>query len=179
MRKYMIVAMAALAIASCGKKGADADGDGKISNEEVAKEMGKGGAMAMKPGLWEIKMGFDSVEGPGIKPEVANMMKSQASAQSIRTCMTKEQAEKPGSDFFGAPAEANCTFNQLQRSGDTMHVDMTCKPGGKLVMNSKMDGKFGADAYTLTLEQSTEGTPMGKVTMKGKMEGKRVGDCPT
>ncbi|MFN3451861.1 MAG: DUF3617 domain-containing protein, partial [Sphingorhabdus sp.] len=63
-------------------------------------------------------------------------------------------------------------------SADGMKIAMTCKPGGPMVIKSKMDGKFQAQTYTMNIEQSTEGTPMGAVKMTGKIEGKRVGDCP-
>lgn len=179
MRKYLIVAVAALAIAGCSKKDADADGDGKVSNEEAKAEMASGGAMAMKPGEWEVKISFDSVEGPGVKPEMAKMKVDQAkNAPSMKSCITKEQVEKPGGDFFGAPESANCTFDSLSRSSDTLKVKMTCKPTDKMVIVSTMDGKFAAETYTMNIEQKTEGTPMGAVTMKGKIEGRRVGDCP-
>jgi Protein of unknown function (DUF3617) len=106
-------------------------------------------------------------------------MKEQMGKGMIQqSCLTKEQVEKPDGDFFGAPAEANCTFDELSRSADGMKVAMTCKPGGNMVVKSKMDGKFAAETYMMSIEQSTEGTPMGAVKMIGKIEGKRVGDCP-
>jgi len=64
MNKFLILGVAALAISACSEKGADTDGDGKISNSEASAEMAKGGAMAMKPGLWEVKIGFDKIDDP-------------------------------------------------------------------------------------------------------------------
>jgi hypothetical protein len=55
---------------------------------------------------------------------------------------------------------------------------MTCKPAGPIIVKSKMDGKFSAETYIMSIEQNTDGTPMGAVKMTGKIEGKRVGDCP-
>lgn len=179
MRKFLILGAAALAISACSDKGADTDGDGKVSTAEAKTEMEAGGAMAMKPGQWEVKISFDKVEAPGIPEAAAKQMKAQmGKGITQRSCMTKEQSEKPGTDFFGAPAEANCTFEELDRSGNAMKVAMTCKPAGNLTVKSKMDGRFGAESYTMNIEQSTEGTPMGAVKMTGKIEGKRIGDCP-
>lgn len=179
MRKFLIIGVAALAITACSNKGADADGDGKVSADEAKAEMSAGGAMAMKPGLWEVKIAFDKVEAPGMPAGVADKMKAQmGEGMSEKSCMTKEQAAKPGGDFFGAPPEANCTFDTLDRSGNSMKVAMTCKPAGAIVVKSKMDGTFGAETYSMNIEQSTEGMPMGAVKMTGKIEGKRVGDCP-
>jgi Protein of unknown function (DUF3617) len=178
VHKYLLVA-AAFALSACSDKGADADGDGKISNTEAKAELGAGGAMAMKPGQWEVKMTFDSVEAPGIPAAAQSKMKEQmGKGMTQQSCLTKAQVEKPGGDFFGAPPEANCTFDEINRSDNAMRVSMTCKPGGEMTIKSTMDGKFAAESYTMDIQQSTEGTPMGAVKMTGKIVGKRLGDCP-
>ena len=179
MHKFFLMSAAALALSACSDKGADADGDGKISDAEATTEMAKDGAMAMKPGLWEVRSNYDKIEAPGVPAEMLTKMKAQmAEGMTQRSCLTKAQVEKPGLEFFGAPPEANCTFDALDRSTEGVKMTMTCKPGGPIVLKSKMDGKFAAQTYTLNVEQSTEGTPMGAVKMTGKIEGKRVGDCP-
>jgi Protein of unknown function (DUF3617) len=133
----------------------------------------------MQPGEWETKISFSNIEGKGLPPQTAKMMKDQMAKGIVsKTCMTKEQSEKPGADFFGAPAEANCTFDELNRSTNGMKVSMTCKPAPNMTVKSKMDGTFGATTYAMTIEQSTDGPPMGAIKMTGKIEGKRLGDCP-
>ena len=181
MRKFLVLGLASsiVAISGCSDKGADTDGDGKVSTAEAQKELSQGGAMAMKPGLWEVKISFDSIDAPGMPAAAKSQMtKAMGSGMSVRSCLTKEQAEKPGADFFGGDAGANCSFEQLNRSGNKMSVQMTCKPEGGMVIASKMDGSFEAESYAMTMEQKTSGTPMGEMTMKGKIEGKRTGDCP-
>lgn len=179
MRKYLVIAAAAFALSACSDKGADADGDGKISGAEAKAEMSKGGAMAMKAGLWEVKIGFDKIDAPGVPANLQGKMKEQmGKGMTQQSCLTQAQIDKPGGDFFGAPAEANCTFDELSRSGNSMKVAMTCKPGGNMTVKSKMEGQFAAETYTMNIEQATEGTPMGAVKMMGKIEGKRTGDCP-
>ena len=179
MRKFLIIGVAALALSACSDKGADADSDGKISDAEAKAELSSGGAMAMKPGMWEVKISFDTVEAPGVPADAQSKMKEQmGKGMTQQSCLTKAQVEKPGGDFFGAPPEANCTFSEINRSDNAMKVSMTCKPGGEMTIKSTMDGKFAAENYTMNIEQSTEGTPMGAVKMTGKIIGKRVGDCP-
>lgn len=179
MQKFFLMGVAALALSACSDKGADTDGDGKISDTEATTEMADGGAMAMKPGLWEVKIGFDKIEAPGAPAEMQGKMKAQmGQGVTQRSCLTQAQVDKPGMEFFGAPPEANCTFDSLDRSTDGVKIAMTCKPTGPIVVKSKMDGKFNAETYTMNIEQNTEGTPMGAIKMTGKIEGKRVGDCP-
>ena len=179
MHKFFLMGAAALALSACSDKGADSDCDGKISDAEATTEMAAGGAMAMKPGLWEVRSQYDKVEAPGMPADMQQKMKAQmAEGMTQRSCLTKAQVEKPGMDFFGAPPQANCTFDALDRASDVVKMTMTCKPSGAIVLKSKMDGNFAAETYTLNVEQSTDGTPMGPVKMTGKIVGKRVGDCP-
>lgn len=179
MHKFFLISAATLALSACSDKGADADGNGKISNAEATTEMAKGGAMAMKPGLWEAQSKYDKIEAPAMPAEMQAKMKAQmAEGMAQRSCLTKAQVEKPGLEFFGAPPEANCTFDALDRSADGLKMAMTCKPTGPIILKSKIEGKFAAETYTLNVEQSTEGTPMGAVKMTGKITGKRIGDCP-
>lgn len=181
MRKFLVLgaASAVLAITACSDKGADTDGDGKVTAAEAQKELSTGGAIAMKPGMWEVKISFDSIDAPGM-PEAAKAQITKVTGNGIsaKSCLTKEQAENPGADFFGGDASANCSFDQLDRSGNKMSVQMTCKPQGGIVISTKMAGNFEAETYSMTMEQKTSGAPMASVTMKGKIEGKRVGDCP-
>ena len=179
MHKFFLLSAAALALSACADKGADTNGDGKISDSEAATEMADGGAMAMKPGLWEVKIGFDKIEAPGAPGAMQETLKTQmGQGVTQRSCLTKAQVDKPGMEFFGAQPEANCTFEALDRSNAGVKMAMTCKPASQIIVKSKMDGKFSAETYTMRIEQNTDGTPMGAVKMTGKIEGKRVGDCP-
>ncbi|MFN3747200.1 MAG: DUF3617 domain-containing protein [Sphingorhabdus sp.] len=180
MRKLVIggAVGALLALAACSDKGADADGDGKVSSAEAQKELSQGGAVAMNPGLWEVKIKFDSIEAPGLPEAAKSQMTKAMNEMSVKSCLTKEQAEKPGADFFGGDENSNCSFEQLNRSGNKMTVAMTCKPDGGVTVASKMEGSFEGDSYVMNMEQKTSGTPMGDMTMKGRIEGKRIGDCP-
>jgi hypothetical protein len=179
MRKLILVSVAVLAIAGCSGKDADSDGDGKISADEVKSELASGGAMDMMPGEWEVKVNFSNIEGDGIPEQAKAALKEQiAKGTTSKSCMTKEQAQKPGADMFGSPDSANCTFAKFDRSGNKMSIDMTCKPAGTIVLKSKMDGSFAAEEYSMVMEQKMEGLPTGPITMKGTIEGRRLGDCP-
>lgn len=179
-RLLAIGMMTGLALLSgCTKMGADTDGDGKVSAAEAQAELKQDGAMAMQPGLWEVKISFNSIEAPKLPAEARDqMLKAMGSGMSVQSCLTKEQTENPGVDFFGADEQSNCTFAKLDREGDDIAVEMTCKPEGGMTIASKMNGSFAKESYTMTMEQKSGGTPMGDLTMKGKIEGKRIGECP-
>ncbi len=179
MRKFVLASAAMLAVAACSGKNADQDGDGKVSQEEIKSEMADGGKFAMQPGEWEVKINFSSIEGKGIPEQAKAAIKEQiAKGATSKSCLTKEQTDKPGGDLFGSPEGSNCTFAKFDRSGNKMSIEMTCKPAGPMVLKSKMEGSFGAEEYSMTMEQGMEGLPTGPITMKGTIEGRRLGDCP-
>ncbi len=180
MRKLILAGAAIILISGCSKKETDSNGDGKISADEVKTELSSGGKMAMKPGLWEIKINFTDISGDQLPAGAKDMMMAQmGKGMTNKSCMTEEQVNKPGGDLFGTPGDNSCTFNKFDRNGNKMTVDMTCKPAGGMTLNSKMEGEFGEESYKMSMEQQMEGAPMGKITMKGNIEGKRLGACPT
>jgi Protein of unknown function (DUF3617) len=179
MRKYLILGLTAAALAACSGGDADANGDGKISGTEAKTEMASGGAMKMKAGEWETTVTFNSIDAKGLPAGAKDqMMAAMGKGVTVKSCLTQEQVDKPGADFFGTPQGSNCEFQQLDRSGNSMKVEMTCKPDEKTTLTSKMDGTFAETSYTMTMEQKASGMPTGDMTMKGKIEGKRLGDCP-
>ncbi len=176
MRRFLIVGVAALAITACSKKGADADGDGKISGKEAAAEMASGGKLAMKPGQWEIKMTNTDVDIPGVPEAAKAQIKAQlAKGITASSCLKQEDVDKPGGNFFGADANSDCKFGKLDRSGNKISVEMTCKMQG-LTMHSTSEGEFGEESYKLNMSQKIE-MPTGTMTSKGTLEGRRTGDC--
>ncbi len=178
MRNLIFLSLAMLAITGCSKQNTGKDGDGKISVDEASQEMAKGGAMEMKPGEWELKIDFSSIEGAGIPEAAKAAIKEQiGKGTTTKSCMTEEQMEKPGAGMFGSPEDSNCSFNKFDRAGNKMSVDMICKPAG-MTLKSKMDGTFGAEDYNMIMEQTIEGLPTGPITMKGTITGQRLGECP-
>jgi len=177
MKKFGI-AVALLVLAGCSDKGADMDGDGKLSNEEVAAEMGADGAMASKPGEWEVTTAFSDITAPGLPPEMQGKMKEQmAKGSVIKTCLTEEQASNPGAEFLGGNKQ-DCSFSKFDRSGSKLTAEMSCKAQGGMTMKSAMEGTFEAESYAMTVSTKMEGSPMGAIEMKGSVTGKRIGDCP-
>lgn len=174
MRNFLMLATAALALTACS--GGDDKAGGAAAVETSAKSIP---ALTVKPGLWETKITFKSVEAKGL-PEAAKkqMMAAMSNGVTVKNCVTKEQSEKPGAEFFGSPNSSNCTVGTLDTSGDRITVKLTCKPDEKAVIESSMSGTFAADSYSMDIQQKTSGTPMGDLITAGKIDGKRLGDCP-
>jgi hypothetical protein len=177
MDKILMASMAVLALTACSSATNEPDRD--PSRDDTAGSRLQDGDIAMRPGQWQIKMTFDEVEAPGLAPAMLEQVKAQMAKGAVRqVCLNETDAQKLSGDFFGAPPQRNCTFQQLERSGDRMKVAMTCSPGGNMVVEATMDGRFTAESYDVSFQQSTKGTPMGKFMTTGQIVGSRVGDCP-
>lgn len=177
--KKMLVSVAALAlIVGCSDSGADKDGDGKISNEEVAAEMNE---VNLEPGEWENTVEIVEVNIEGL-PEgaPAGMMDSmKGQTTTSKSCITEEQAKNPGAQFFAAQEETACEVKKFDMSGGAISSEMACKNmGAPGEMNMAMDGQYGPSNYDMTMTMSGDASGM-KMNMKAKSSGKRVGDCPS
>ena len=174
MRNFLMLATTAFALTACS--GGEDKADESAAVATPAKSMP---ALTVKPGLWEIKVTFKSIEAKGLSEAAKKqMMAAMGNGITVKNCVTKEQSEKPGAEFFGSPNSSNCAINAMDVSGDQMSVKLTCKPDGKAVIESSMDGTFADESYSMNIEQKTSGTPMGDLITAGKIDGKRLGDCP-
>ena len=174
MRNFVALSAMSLVLVACS--GGNDKSDEPAAVATPAKAMP---AFTVKPGLWEIKVTFKSIEAKGLPDEAKKqMMAAMGNGITVKNCVTKEQSEKPGAEFFGSPNSSNCAMNTMDVSGDQMSVKLTCKPDGKAVIESRMDGTFADESYSMDIQQKTSGTPMGDLITAGKIDGKRLGDCP-
>lgn len=174
MRKFSMLAIAALTLAACSAGG---DKDGKYPDSPAAAQSMS--AFKVQPGLWETKIAFKSIEAKGLPLAIKQqMLAAMGDGITVKNCVKKEQSEKPSAEFFGSPNSSNCTIGSFKVTDGQMSVKLTCKPESKAVIESSMTGTFGADGYSMDVHQKTSGTPMGDLITTGKIDGKRLGDCP-
>lgn len=174
---FFSIASVAL-LAGCSDSGADTDGDGKITAEEVAQEINE---IALEPGEWENRVEIVNVSLEGL-PEgaPAGMMDSmKGTVTTTKSCITPEQAENPGANFFAAQEETNCEVKKFNMTGGTVSSEMVCTnmggaPGN---MTLAMDGQYGSSDYDMTMKMNGGAGGM-KMNMTAKSSGKRIGSCP-
>ena len=89
-------------------------------------------AFTVKPGLWETKVTFTTVDAKGL-PEAAKqqMVAAMGKGITVKNCVTKEQSEKPGAEFFGSPNSSNCSIDKMDAADGKMAMALTCKPDAK------------------------------------------------
>ena len=178
--RILLVSVAILGLtAACSDKGADHDGDGKITAEEVAQEMNR---VTLEPGEWENSVEIVDVKIEGL-PEgaPAGIMDSmKGKVTKSKSCITKEQAENPGAEFFAAQEKTNCEVKKFEMSGGAVSSEMACSnmggaPGN---MTMVMDGQYGPSSYDMTMNMNGGASGM-KMDITAKSIGKRIGACPT
>jgi hypothetical protein len=111
-----------------------------------------------KPGLWELKMSFES----------------RTVGQTIQQCIdaATDQMMQSSSGPFAAAA---CAKRDIQKSGDKTTIDSTCTVGGKTASSrAVITGSFDT-AYTMTVASQSEAIPGGAVNMT--IVAKWLGPC--
>jgi Protein of unknown function (DUF3617) len=178
MQKTCALLALTFCVAACSG-GGDQSSDAADKTGDVAATQKSSPAFTVKPGLWETKVTFATVDAKGL-PEAAKrqMIAAMGKGVTVKNCVTKEQSEKPGAEFFGSPNSSNCSIDKMDAADGKMALTLTCKPDAKAVISSSMTGEFSDDSYSMNVQQKTSGTPMGDLITTGKIDGKRLGDCP-
>lgn len=175
--KRLVLSVAAVALlAGCSSNEADADGDGNISADEVAKVMNE---VTLEPGEWENTVEIVDVEVEGLPEGVpANAMDAMKTTTVSKTCITEEQAKDPGAEFFAAQEQADCKVKKFDMSGGAISSEMSCSPAGTPgEMTMAMEGQYGPSSYDMTMKMNGGAGGM-KMNITAKSNGKRIGNCP-
>jgi len=117
----------------------------------------------VKAGLWESKMSFDKRDGAGL---------------AIQQCVdasTNQMIQSSFDAIFDAASEMACPKPDVQRSGDTITMAMTCTRAGKTTTaRSVITGSFDS-AYTMTVTSESAGLSGDKFNMT--VVAKWLGPC--
>jgi hypothetical protein len=112
-----------------------------------------------KPGLWEMKMEFESRSTP---------------AQTMRQCIDASTDQMMQSNL-GSSGQNACSKRDVQRSADTITIDSVCTVGGKTTTShAVITGSFDS-AYTMTVASDSAAAPGRKSSMT--MAAKWLGPC--
>ena len=176
---HMLPLTAAILLAACGGGAADADGDGKLSADEVAAEAGS--LVQPRPGQYRTSLELLEFEAPGL-PAGAKEQMQQIFASGLSEgntfCMTPEDASKNGpEEMVKNLAESDCEMSSFNVSGNTVVADMQCAGEGGKTNRVLMEGQMTAEGSTMTMSMNQEMPGMGAVDMKMRVTSERIGEC--
>jgi hypothetical protein len=176
MRRITFVSLAAgMALAACSGGGADKDGDGKITDQEVAAETAAG---LPDPGLYKVTVEIQELAIPGMPAGMGEEMKRSMSANmATETCLTEADREE-AIKTWGKPGGEDCTYNKYQMSGGKIDADLSCKTPDGGTMAYIMKGSLGSTGADMTVEGTQQGgDPNNAMRMKMRMKSERIGEC--
>jgi hypothetical protein len=168
-----------LALASCSDNSADRDGDGIVDADERAAEMNYDAFIPMKAGQWETKFLFTDIDVPALgKSQKEEIMREVAKGASSRSCLSGEEAKKPGADFFGGNGAEKCVYKSFDVAGQNVRMKLSCTMEGMGSVDMELKGVMGETEFNYDSELAIRLPMVGKVKMKGNAIGKHVGACP-
>lgn len=166
------------ALAACGSK-PSVSAENASAEEVAAKVKAAGGQAAfLSPGHWDSTVTIERVSIPGMPPEIAAHMKQVMAGKVSGSCLTAEQAKKPGADFFGGKDRKDCRYDHFDMGDGKLNARMTCGgEGGSAIMT--MGGTYGPDSFKLAMTTETKGGagPAESMTMAATIDSKRTGAC--
>ena len=155
--RALFVPVSALALVSCG--GADSGG--------------AGGSGTFQPGQWEMTMQMVRMNAPNL-PQGTQM--PLPPPQTIRHCMTEQEASRPGADLL-AGGQSGCTSNNVSFADGRIQGNVQCTQQGT-TMDMTLSGEY--TPTTMEMNQQIRTQQAGTtVEMEARMTGRRVGDCPS
>lgn len=148
---------------------------------EVTEKVRQAGAdqSMVRAGLWQSKVTIDSLEVPGMPPEMSQRMKTMMAERQphdYQTCLTPEDVKRPKEDFF-AGKNKECRYDHFTMGGGKIDAAMHCGSGSAM-QTMQMAGTYSPDAYQM--QMSTTGHAKGDepgMAMKMRVEAHRIGEC--
>jgi Protein of unknown function (DUF3617) len=175
--KFLVLVPLAAALGSCSDS-ADTDGDGKVSRTERAEEMRRDGYLAMEPGRWRMTFAFNEIDVPRLgNTEKASVKAELAKGASGVSCLSPQDAAKPGPDFFGGEGAADCNYQSFDIAGNRVQMALVCGMGDLGKAQMALDGTVGETDFSFDTDLAVQVPMAGKISLKGTMTGKHEGAC--
>jgi hypothetical protein len=177
-RTASLVVIAFCTLQGCSGNKSDADGDGTISTAERSAELAKDGYLPMQPGRWKTEFKFSEIDVPRLgneeKQDIIREMEQNTSGVS---CLSADEASKPGADFFGGNGAEDCTYKKFDIAGNRVTMQVSCGMGGMGKVAMDLDGTVGDTQFDYDTKFTVSVPIAGNIKLAGKMTGKYEGKC--
>lgn len=169
---------AALALGACGgDSGADADGDGEISMDEMRAEVASAAdSMRPEPGKYSVTMSVVKADIPGAPQEMQDMMGAMMN-RTFEYCLTQEQADKGFEESLSESQDESCSIEKFDLDNGSIDMAMNCEPAQGGNMRVAMTGDVSPTRTDITVVTNGTLPELGAADMEMNMVQERVGDC--
>ena len=153
-------------LAACSKQPSTGDAQAASLPQAAASHASATSETAMpdmKPGLWEVRMSHTGGNGQNHGGVTQQCLDSGAMAQAKLTA----------ADYL----KANCSKNEISRTGDTWTNDLVCKSGGSVMTTHTVTAMAGDGAYHTDLSTTFDPPIAGNAKSTTTVDGKWIGAC--
>ena len=161
MKHQLLLAAAALSLASCGS---EAPVENKAKPEKAAQ---------LTAGEYEVSIKVDAVRSTD-QTTPATSLKVGGPATTVRTCVPADGAIDP--KIFNEASETCAAMDTYMQRGRMMLQYKCTRPQGQLTHS--VDGDFTTEGFSAKVTTATYYAGSGDYELVRSYEGKRVGDCP-
>lgn len=176
MKPISAIALAAtVLLGACSGAGkSDADGDGKVSLGEAAKQAEAQG-MKPEPGLYKTTVTMTALEIPGMPPEMKDH--GAGLVRTLEDCLTAEEVDKGFEAMVKQGQDGECAYETFALADGKLDAVLVCKAEGRAIRTS-MSGTTTSTGADLTATTAMEFDGAVKGTMTATVKHERIGDCP-
>ena len=174
----LILALPLLVLAACDPTPEVTAENASIGEVAAKVREAGGGKMLVRPGRWVSDVTLESIDIPGMPPAAAEQIKATMAkaASGHETCLTPEQANRPGEDFF-AGKDGNCRYDKFSMDGGKIDGVMRCAAQGSTQVIS-FNGAYSPDSYDMRMDSKLDTGPNANpMTMAMRIKSRRVGEC--
>jgi hypothetical protein len=130
-------------------------------------------ADVLVPGIWDITVTIESIDGSAVTPEMKRNLTNQV-PQNMKQCLSAEQL-KPAAEKIAADSKGKCKSTAFSMVGGKLATAAECT-GPDSKMTSKTAGTYTPKSYSIRSTNIIT-NPQGTVMTKSMMVGKWIAAC--
>ena len=180
--KFVLAAAApAMMLAGCNASegSADADGDGTISEEEMAGATE--GLTKLQPGEYKMAMELVSIQDASLSEEEIKQAKegfAMMSNMAPPRCITAEEGDEGIMALAKEMQRGDCETTKMVSDANKFDAEMTCKgPQGDAIVAMEGTATETSSTMTMTMNQPAGQEADGPKSAVMRISMERTGDC--
>jgi Protein of unknown function (DUF3617) len=177
---YAAVLTCCAALTACSGPSPDQNKDGEVSGDERAIATGIKQLPPMKPGLWQVKVTFDTAQVTGLSDrKKQEMLLKMSKAASSNRCLSKAGAASPPASFYGGEATGQCRYQSFDVTNGTAKIAFSCTRDNMATLDTQLLGTSNAADFDFTMRNELRLPMIGNVDLRGVATGRYLGPCDT